>query len=86
MDPSRCTVRDVMTDHVLYCFEDEPIEAAAQNLAKLQIRRMPVVDRNKRLVGIISLADIARKCDSGQAGQALKHVAQPSQEPLHLPH
>ncbi len=85
-DPSRTTVRDVMTDHVLYCYEDESIETAAQNMAKLQIRRMPIVNRDKRLVGVISLADIARKCDSNQAGMALKHVAQPTRESLHLPH
>ncbi len=85
-DPSRTMVRDVMTDRVLYCYEDESIETAARNMANLQIRRMPVVNREKRLVGIIALADIARKCDSKQAGQALRHVAEPTRESLHLPH
>jgi CBS domain-containing protein len=85
-DPSRTTVREIMTDHVLYCYEDESVDAAAENMAKLQIRRMPIVNRDKRLVGIISLADIARKCDSKQASQALKHIAKPTRESLHLPH
>jgi CBS domain-containing protein len=85
-NPRETKVRDVMTAHVLYCYEDEPIETAAENMAKLQIRRMPIVDRDKRLVGILSLADIARKCDSKQASHALKHIAQPSRESLHLPH
>ena len=84
--PSQTKVRDVMTEHVLYCYEDEPIDTAAQHMAKLQIRRMPIVNREKRLVGILSLADIARKCDSKQAGEALRHVTKPTQEPLHLPH
>ena len=85
-NPSQAKVRDVMTEHVLYCYEDESIEIAAQNMADLQIRRMPIINREKRLVGILSLADIARRCDSKQAGEALKHVAKPSREPLHLPH
>ncbi len=85
-DPSRMTVREAMTDHVLYCYEDESIHAAAENMARLQIRRMPVVNRDKRLVGVISLADIARKCDSNQASFALKHIAEPTRESLHLPH
>src|ERR1041385_1921257 len=70
-DPSRTAVRDVMTEHVLYCYEDESVDLAAKHMAKLQIRRMPVINRDKRLVGVISLADIARKCDSKEAGQAL---------------
>lgn len=86
MDPSRTAVREAMTNHVLYCYEDEDVDTAAENMAKLQVRRMPVVDRNKRLVGIISLADIARKCDSMQASYALRHIAEPTREALHLPH
>jgi CBS domain-containing protein len=85
-DASRTKVRDVMTDHVLYCYEDEGIDTAAENMANLQIRRMPVVNRDKRLVGIISLADIARKCDSKEASHALKHIAKPTRESLTLPH
>src|ERR1043166_4295734 len=53
-DPSRTTVREAMTDHVLYCYEEDSIDAAAKNMAKLQIRRMPVVNREKRLVGVIA--------------------------------
>jgi CBS domain-containing protein len=85
-DPSRTMVREVMTDHVLYCYEDEGVETAAENMARLQVRRMPVVNRDKRLVGVISLADIARKCDSNHASRALKHIAEPTRESLHLPH
>ena|SRR5438477_3451732 len=85
-DPSRTTIREAMTDHVLYCYEDESVDTAAENMAKLQIRRMPVVNREKRLVGVISLADIARKCDSKQASYALRHIAEPTRESLHLPH
>ena len=85
-DPKQTKVRDVMTYHVLYCYEEEAVETAAQTMSRLQIRRMPVVNRDKRLVGVIALADIARKCDSHDASDALKHIAEPSRESLHLPH
>src|SRR5687767_3918953 len=52
-------VREVMTDTVKYCYEDQSIEEVSRNMGDVQVRRMPVVDRQKRLVGIISLSDIA---------------------------
>jgi len=54
-----CKLRDVMTGGVCYVYEDESIEGAARNMSDLQVRHLPVVDREKRLVGIISLGDIA---------------------------
>lgn len=53
-------VRDVMTPKVLYCFEDETAEAVADNMYRNNIRRLAVLDRSKRLQGIISAGDIAR--------------------------
>lgn len=52
-------VRDVMTAEVRYCFEDEDLDCVAEKMAQLKVRRLPVVDRNKRLVGMVSLADFA---------------------------
>ncbi len=52
-------VRDVMTPDVKYCFDDQEIDEVCENMAEQKIRRLPVVDRDKRLVGIISLGDIA---------------------------
>jgi len=52
-------VRDVMTPQVLYCFEDETLEHVAENMGEQKVRRLPVLNREKRLVGIISLGDIA---------------------------
>ncbi|HUZ12145.1 MAG TPA: CBS domain-containing protein [Caulobacteraceae bacterium] len=71
-------VREVMTDEVRYCFEDEDVEDVALNMSELQVRRLPVLNRDKRLVGIISLSDIAQ-ADGGDhlAGQALAGIAQP---------
>jgi CBS domain-containing protein len=69
-------VRDVMSGGVRYCFEDEDIEDLAQNMADEQIRRLPVLNREKRLVGIISLGDLA-VTEDGHAGElALSGICQ----------
>ena len=57
---ARTAVREVMTDRIQYCFDDEDIDAVARNMADLGVRRLPVVNRDKRLVGIIALSNIAR--------------------------
>jgi CBS domain-containing protein len=60
-DPRQTRVREVMTPEVRYVFEDEDLDHVAENMAEQQVRRLPVVNREKRLVGVISLADLARK-------------------------
>ena len=76
MAPSECRVRDVMSHDIKYIYEDESLEDAARNMGDLQLRRLPVLNRDKRLVGILSIGDLAlRKSD--QAGEALKGVAGP---------
>src|SRR6266550_6783981 len=54
-------VHDVMSHEVKYCFEDEDVEHVAENMAELQVRRLPVLNRDKRLVGIVSLGDVATR-------------------------
>jgi CBS domain-containing protein len=76
---SGATVRDVMSEHVYYCFEDDDLEQAAKLMAEHQVRRLPVLNRNKLLVGIIALADLARTGDSASR-EALEGVSQPSDE------
>jgi len=73
-------VADVMSEEVLYVFDDEEIDEVADNMAEQQVRRMPVVSRDKQLVGIISLGDIARNADGadGTAGRTLSEVSEPS--------
>src|SRR5439155_16215688 len=51
-------VREVMSAEVRYCFDDEDVAHVAENMAELQVRRLPVVNREKRLVGIVSLGDL----------------------------
>lgn len=74
-DPKSTLVRDVMSGEVRYCYEDDDIEAVAENMAELQVRRLPVVDRDKRLCGIISLGDIAREHRAREAGEALEGIS-----------
>ena len=53
-------VRDAMSHEIKYCFEDEDVAHVAENMAELQIRRLPVMTREKRLVGIVALADLTK--------------------------
>jgi CBS domain-containing protein len=78
-DPTRTFVRQVMTQEpVKYCFEDEDIEHVASNMAQLQVRRLPVLNREKRLVGVVSLSDISHRVDASAAGDALRGVSSQS--------
>lgn len=61
-DCNKTTLKDVMTKGIQYCYETDTVEKAAQTMEKLQIRRLVVLNKDKRLTGIISLGDIATKC------------------------
>lgn len=70
-------VRDVMSEHIHYCFDDEEVDDVAQNMGDIRVRRLPVVNRDKRLVGIISLGDVARTEGGETVGDAVVGVSQP---------
>jgi CBS domain-containing protein len=70
-------VRDVMSKEVMYCFEDEELDDVAQNMADLKVRRLPVLNRDKRLVGIVSLGDIAMADGPDAAGEAICGISEP---------
>jgi CBS domain-containing protein len=70
-------IREVMTEEVLYCFEDEDVEHVVENMGEIQVRRLPVMNRQKRLVGIVSLGDLAIAHSPESAGFALSGIAQP---------
>lgn len=71
-------IREVMSTDIKYCYEDQTVEEIAQNMGDLQVRRLPVVDRNKRLVGILSLGDLAReRTGQDEAGEALGQISRP---------
>ena len=71
------TVRDVMTPDVRYCFEDEDVQDVACIMAENQVRRLPVLNRDKRLIGIISLGDVAVMQGPDAASAALGGVSEP---------
>jgi CBS domain-containing protein len=75
-DPNSTAVRDAMSEGIAYCFEDQSVDEAAEVMRKRQIRRLPVLNRDKRLVGIVALADLAVESGSIKpAAQALSGVS-----------
>jgi len=79
-------VQQAMTEDVKYCFEDQDLEEVTRNMGDIQVRRLPVVNRDKRLAGIIALGDIARLEAGDGTGEALSQISQSGQrhQPLRL--
>jgi CBS domain-containing protein len=76
--PGKSTARDVMSPDIKYCYEDETLEDAARNMSTLQVKRLPVLNREKRLVGIVSLGDLAMEPEAEeQSKDALVGISQP---------
>lgn len=76
-DPTHTAVRDAMSEGVFYCFEDQSIDEVAAMMGDKQVRRLPVLDRAKRMVGIVALGDLAvRRSADGEAGKALSGISQ----------
>jgi CBS domain-containing protein len=71
-------VREVMTAEVKYCFDHEDLELVARTMGDQQVRRLPVLDHEKRLVGILSLGDVAAAAGAEPTGDALAGVSRPS--------
>lgn len=79
-DAYETTVRDVMSPGVVWVFADQEVEEAARIMEEKQIRRLPVLNREKRLVGILSLGDVAVSSNPAFSGQALKEVSETPDE------
>jgi CBS domain-containing protein len=78
-DPTSTHVRDVMSPDVTWVFEDEPAEMASSVMRQRQIRRLPVLDRDDRLVGMVSLGDLATDLGSDRLkGQTLEDISEPT--------
>ncbi|HEX6611949.1 MAG TPA: CBS domain-containing protein [Hyphomicrobiaceae bacterium] len=77
--PADTRVREIMsTEDVCYCFDDQDIEEVAANMANIQVRRLPVLNRDKRLVGILSLGDMALADGQAEAAtDALCGISEP---------
>jgi CBS domain-containing protein len=68
-------VRDVMSREVLYCFEDQEVKEIARNMGDVKVRRLPVVNRDKRLVGIISVGDLALNEEPALTASAVTNIS-----------
>lgn len=76
-DPNKDMVRNVMTKKVVYCYDDESIESVASKMEDEKIRRILILDRNKRLVGICSLGDMVKiSKDFELSGEVLEKVSE----------
>ena len=75
--PPDTPVRECMSKEVLYCFQDEDVEHVAENMGEQKVRRLPVLDREKRLVGIVSIGDLALHSKPKTSGQAIAAISQP---------
>jgi len=73
-DPANTTAREVMTAKTLYCYDDQDIEEVCNNMGEIQVRRLPVVNREKRLVGIVSMGDLAQSASRPNVGQTQQQI------------
>lgn len=78
-DPRTTQVKDIMTSEVVYCYEDQDVQDAAQLMKEYRVRRVVVLNRDKRLVGIVSLGDLVVETgDETLAGETLEQVSLPT--------
>jgi CBS domain-containing protein len=77
-------VRIVMTAEVKYCFDDQDIEEVIENMGNIQVRRLPVLNREKQLVGIVALGDIALAQAGKGTGAALSRISRPGGQHVQL--
>lgn len=80
LDPKNTRVSAVMTPEVIYCFLDQDVSEAAKLMEDKQIRRLIVLDRDKKMAGIISLGDIASTKNKNLTGEALEKISEPAKE------
>lgn len=73
-DTETTSIGDILTSKILYCHEDQTVEEVARNMSDQQVRRLAVVDADKRLVGVVSLGDIAQHLSADVAGHILQEV------------
>jgi CBS domain-containing protein len=76
--PQDTDVEEVMSDRLCWCYDDDPVEQVEQEMAYMQIRRMPVVDHNKRLVGMVSMGDLLTD-RAPQAEDTMRGISSPAE-------
>ena len=74
-DPDQTKVRDAMSEHIRFCFEDEDTQEVSRKMSQWAVRRLPVLNRDKRLVGIVSLGDLASGGAEEESQEALEEIS-----------
>jgi len=74
-DPASLNARDVMTPGIVFCREDEDVDDAVELMEEKQLRRLPVINAKKRLVGMLSLGDVSHAAPLDESGELLKAVS-----------
>jgi CBS domain-containing protein len=74
-DARRATARDVMTAEIHCCREDDDLAKAVRHMEELKVRRLPVINKNKRMVGILSLGDVSNSAPVDLLSECVKSVA-----------
>src|SRR5690606_34509310 len=77
-DPKATPVSEAVSDDVVHCVVDQTVEDASKIMAAAKVRRLPVIDHDRRLVGIVALGDISRDGSSTEAGEALYDISEPT--------
>ncbi|MCR6631638.1 MAG: CBS domain-containing protein [Magnetospirillum sp.] len=80
-DPNTAKVRDAMSEHIVYCFDDQDASEAASLMGERQIRRLAVLNHDKRLVGVLSLGDLSERTREQHAAEALEGISHPTGQP-----
>ena len=74
-DPSMSTARDAMTHDVFWCFEDDNVKDVAAKMREKEVRRMLILNKDKRLVGVVSIGDVS-KVEERESGKTLKDITE----------
>ena len=74
-DPCRATARDVMTEGIHCCREDDDLAKAVRHMEQLKVRRLPVINKSKRMVGILSLGDISNAAPTDRLSEWVKSIS-----------
>ena len=74
-DPNSCTARDVMTDGIVFCLDKQELDDAARMMEMKKVRRLPVINGKKRMVGMLSLGDVYDKAQPAVSKQAMHGVS-----------
>ena len=74
-DPQKTIIREIMTKSVLYCYEDQTLDAIAENMGQAKVGRLAVLNRQKRLTGILSVSDLA-KSKSVKVDDVVRNISQ----------